>query len=58
MPHDDNALPEILILALGIVLAVGAIATIALVSVVVIRRQRKKKRRDQDDDNVAGKGKA
>ena len=56
VPHDDKELPAILILAIGIALAVGIIATIVLASVVVIKRQREKKRSAQDND-VAGKGK-
>ena len=54
--NNDQGLPGILILAIGIALAVGIIATIVLVSVVVIKRRRERNRRAQEN-NISGKGK-
>ena len=58
-PHnnDDQGLPGILILAIGIALAVGIIATIMLVLVVLIKQRRKRDIRRAQENDVSGKGK-
>ena len=58
-PHNNNdqGLPGILILAIGIALAVGIIATIALVLVVLIKQRRKRDTRRAQENDVPGKGK-